>query len=258
MSAAVAVCGLGLWTPGFASLAAWRAGAEDPSVTEPVGALMPKATLRRATALTRMAADALAQALHGTGIASDRTALVLGTVGGELDTTFACLALTHEVPPASSPLRFRNSVHNAALGHVSIATGNRGYGSALSASADRIVAMSLLEGWLWAATQGGHVAVLVVDETWPTDRFDPVAGAVLLSAEPPPEAHVLGWLGAPGRELPTCQAPPWQRPSLAGNPSAGIVDLLTLLADGAPGVLPLSPATDGQAPWSVPFTVARP
>lgn len=181
----VSVLGVGLWTPGFGSVAAWCAGQADPDVHTPPAELLPRAALRRSTLIARMTASALHEALRPTGLPADAIALLLGSSGGELDHTFANLALMSGDPPSSSPLRFGNSVHNAALGHLSLATHNQRYASALALHPDLLVAGCLIEAIGWVADSGETAALLLADETWPGATFAPVAVALLLGPTGP-------------------------------------------------------------------------
>lgn len=190
------VTGLGWWSPGFADAAAWTAGLPDPAVTGP-RELIPPAARRRATWLSRVAADVLDQALATSGRGPADVALVFGSSGGELEQTFANLDLLAAQPPSSSPLRFGNSVHNAALGHLSIPAGNRHFASALSANPDQLLPLVLLEAVAWVMTAGEPVAVLWAEEAWPGSAdMRPFAAALVLE---PGEGPAIGRLGLPTR-----------------------------------------------------------
>lgn len=252
----VALLGTGLWAPGFAGVEAALAGRVDPSVVAPASGLLPPATARRATFLARVAADVVAQGLVGTGVDPASVGLVLGTVGGELATTFEGLDLLDRSPPEASPLRFRNSVHNAALGHLSIALGATGYASALAADPDRVVAMSLLEGALRVLAAGEVVAVVVADERWPTDDFDPLGVGFLLGPVGHPASR--GELSLPRRPRPgeAVDACVVDLPSgIARNPSAQGVEVLAGLARGA-AVLLASRLVADEPPWVVAWRPA--
>lgn len=243
----VALLGTGMWAPGWPDGPAWMDRRHDAAATQPAPGLLPPATARRSTFLARMAADTLAQALHGTGLDPAGLGLVLGTGGGELQTTFECLDLLHQEPPSSSPLRFRNSVHNAALGHLSIALGARGYASALAADPDRLLAMALLEGMARVAVHGEACAVVVADETWPGFDFDPLAVAFLLAPEGTPGAR--GTFLSLARE-PRTAAPPAAVPErLLGNPAVQALDLLAAVHLSAEAEVAVSRGTAEERPW---------
>lgn len=176
---------------------------------------------RRSTLLARMAADVVAQALGERSLRD--VALVLGSVGGELEQTFSNLDLLDGSPPSSSPLRFGNSVHNAALGHLSIPAGNRHFASAVAASPETIVSAALGEGLAWVADTGTPTLVVWAEEAWPgTSSHGPAAAAVLLGPEPGRFGLLGGWLAS----RPTQSAHPIGRAlvlveALLGTPTAG-------------------------------------
>ena len=90
---------------------------------------------------------------------------VFGSAYGEILIAFEQLDMI-EREGVPSPARFKNSVHNTASGHVSIATGNTGFTTALAAG-PATFAMCLLEAWVWLETHGGSVIVSVADEPLP-------------------------------------------------------------------------------------------
>lgn len=192
----VRVTGLGWCSPGFADAAAWAAGVADPVVTYP-RELITHPARRRMTWLSLMAADVLDQALASSGCSPADVALVFGSSGGELEQTFANLDLLGAQPPSSSPLRFGNSVHNAALGHLSIRARNRHFASALAAPPDQLLPLVLLEAVAWVMTAGEPVAVLWAEEAWPgAPEMAAFAAALVLE---PGEGPAIGRLGLPAR-----------------------------------------------------------
>jgi hypothetical protein len=206
------------WSPTRRGPAAWRDGPDLPA--PPVDGLLG-AGRRRATLLSRIAADLLDQ------LGAADVALVMGSAGGEYEQTFATLPLMYESPPASSPLRFGNSVHNTALGQVSIATGNRRFASALSARPADLAAMVLLE----AATLGQPVAALWAEETWPEATWPALGAGLLLSND---ETGSLGAL----HDLRRTGAPFALHPATGGSPAAGALALVSALGD-APATVAL-------------------
>lgn len=236
-----AVLGLGWTSPGFPDWRAWAAGeaGSSPYPRE----VLPVAHRRRATLLARLAADVLDQALGPAGWSD--LPIVFGSVGGELDQTFQNLDLLLQTPPSSSPLRFGNSVHNAALGQLSIPAANTRFASAIAASPDSVVAMVLLEALAWQAAHGGRVAAVWAEEPWPGLDFPPLAAAVVLGDGPAP----LGTLSGPRR---TGLAAPVD-PRLHDQPCAHAGSLLRALAVG-PDLAEPKGARSGAA--SAPASIA--
>jgi hypothetical protein len=94
-----------------------------------------------------------------------------------------------------SPMRFKNSVHNAASGLGSIGQGNRGFSTAL-AGGRRTFEASMIEAIALAAESGGDVVVSVADDALPPP-FDTLAprdglGVGLCLRSERPASGVLG------------------------------------------------------------------
>jgi hypothetical protein len=240
------VVGLGVWTPSHPTLDAWKA--RDASAAgAPSSDWIARRQLRRSTMLARMSAHALAEALGAAGRSRDQVALLTASVGGELSSTFANLELLHETPAASSPLRFGNSVHNAALGHLAIPARNQQTASAIAASRGTLTAMGLLEAMAHTAQLGVDAALVFCEETWPRADFEALAVAVVLSADATGSLGTLDDLSATAGDLPVSTLPE----ALAPSPAAGALHLLDALLAGSAGRIALS-----DAPWSVRWTPA--
>ncbi len=150
---------VGLWTPGLPDAAAWRAGHRDPAAPLPAAALLAAAVRRRTSLLTRAAVEAFGQAAAEAAVDRSEIATVFVSAWGETSALQELLDQLHSDDGALSPIRFSGSVHNAASGHVSIATGNRGFTTSIAAGADS-VAMGLLE--CMGLLHAGHREVIAV------------------------------------------------------------------------------------------------
>lgn len=180
------VAGIGLWTPGFATPRAWVDRRHDPSVVRPKCAMLQSRIGRYTSLVTRMACATFEQALNQTDVDGKEVQTVFGSAYGEILIAFEQLDMI-EREGVPSPARFKNSVHNTASGHVSIATGNTGFTTALAAG-PATFAMCLLEAWAWLETHGGSVIVSVADEPLPEHlsgvaRYDALGLSVHLSVE---------------------------------------------------------------------------
>src|SRR5450432_1496851 len=116
-----------------------------------------------------MVAEVATQATSQAGLSLSETQLpvVVGSAFGELATTMAILRqLESEGGGVVSPTRFQSSVHNSAVGYLSIAHGNQAPGSSIAAGNDT-VAMVLAEALSLLACQGGLVLAIVGDEALP-------------------------------------------------------------------------------------------
>ena len=262
MPAWLSVRGLGLWMPGFPTVDSWRnrrrvAEAEAP---EP---RLPARLRRRTSLLVRMVADVAGQACQQAGVSLAGIPVVVGSAFGELGTTMEMLDEL-ETSREVSPFRFHNSVHNTAVGYLSIAHENRAPCTSL-AGGDDTAAMVLQEASALLAFRGGDVLVVVADEVLPEaigrGGTVPFSAAVVLraagSADPKHPAR------SPGRE--TCArcapaAAPLERG--VGDPSPGqrFLHFVAAVADAAEQGLAgrVELTAGGASRWSIAVAPARP
>jgi hypothetical protein len=154
---------VGLWTPGYADAEAWCRGEADPGAVEPAAGLLVGALRRRASALSRMACEALQQAVEGAGASPERTPSIWVTVHGEHETAVAILDMMRRGEGRVSPTRFHNSVHNTPSGYASIATGNRQPSTTLTGGSE-VLASALLEAICQLEAGASDVALVLADE----------------------------------------------------------------------------------------------
>jgi hypothetical protein len=195
-----------------------------------------------------MVADAAAQAATQAGADLARVPLVLGSSLGEIGVAVAMLGEFRRDEGLPSPTRFHNAVHNGAAAYVSIATGNRGFSTALAAGPETAAA-ALLEVAALLAERGGEVILALADEPPPAPfaparPYPPLAVAIHLSAEPGPATRAtlraLRRAEGPGPRLP---AP------FADHPCAGGLALAAAVWAGTGGQVRLGPS--GARGWVV-------
>jgi hypothetical protein len=237
----VYVEGVGLWSPQLADFAALRSvlAGETPAAPppRPAAATLPANERRRAPASVLLAIEAAGQAVAMSGRDATTLACVFASAHGDQPITdYMCATLAH-APAELSPIRFHNSVHNAAVGYWTIATGCHAPSTAIAAQA-----ASFGAGLLEAASQvlADQCPVLLVcsdgdgsgplaEVTGCTQAFGcalvlaPASGAATLArldlqlAPPQPEETLVEPLAG------------WRR----DNPSASSLALLALLAGAA-------------------------
>jgi hypothetical protein len=184
----VYVRGCGLWTPGFPDAASWCRGIAEPALRSAPGRLLAGPLHRRASALTRMAADALEEAAREARCDLAGVPSVWATVFGEHETAVAILEAMHQGEGKVSPTRFHNSVHNAASGYVSIAAGSRAPSTTVTGGRE-VVASALFEAQCMLAAGAPEVLLVLADEPL-LPPFDaqggraPLALAFALAAAP--------------------------------------------------------------------------
>jgi hypothetical protein len=143
--------------------------------------------LSNATRLAIMAAEQIGQALP------DQAAWVFASSTGESQTLNEILAALSQPEIMIQPLRFQNSVHNAAQGQWSILARATGPATSIAAYDDSVGA-GLLKAMMQVAIEETAVGLVVFDAPFPPPlhekrRFDlPMAAALALSPEPAPES----------------------------------------------------------------------
>jgi hypothetical protein len=188
------VRGLGLFTPGFADVTAWREGRPDASVEKPRCQLVDARLKRGSSRFANMLGEVVEQAASEAGLDVRTVPTVYGSSLGEIETMCILLRMLYEEEGKLSPNRFKNSVHNAASGLLSIATSNTAFTTAI-AGGERSFETSLLETWAYVDENGGS-AILAVADDRPPEPLDKLgdhgalAIAFALSAEPGDEPHL--------------------------------------------------------------------
>ncbi|NBB93690.1 MAG: hypothetical protein GVY32_11035 [Gammaproteobacteria bacterium] len=136
--------GCGVSAPGLPdleSLSHALAG-KDPGTEMPGAAgisLLSPRERRRCPATVKLSMAAAEQACRAAGVEPDRPDAVFTSGMGDLAISdYMCRTLA-ETPDLLSPMRFHNSVHNAAAGYWSIGAGARGDVTALSGATDSLV-----------------------------------------------------------------------------------------------------------------------
>jgi hypothetical protein len=239
-----AVLGVGVLGPGIADWAQLQAvlrgeqsWAQTPTAL-PAPALLPPAERRRASRVVKAALEAGTQAIAQAGLVASDLPVVFASSGGD---GHNCHALCEQLAQGDrliSPTRFHNSVHNAASGYWSIATGAMAPAQVIAAF-DASFALGLFE--TLSQVQYGRVpaVLLAVDSEYPSPLHEkrPIAdvSALALVLGPVPDdfaGPVLtlsasqAWHSAAPSGLPPAapaalaelceQLPPWRGLSLLG------------------------------------------
>ncbi|MDZ7789083.1 MAG: beta-ketoacyl synthase chain length factor [Xanthomonadales bacterium] len=163
----IGILGCGISAPGLADMAALSkvlAGGElgeDKPGSAGISLLSPRER-RRAPETVRLSMAAAEQACAAAGIDPAAPAAVFSSGMGDLAISdYMCRTLA-ETPDLLSPMRFHNSVHNAAAGYWSIGAGARGDVTALSGATDSLVT-GLLEAASRVQTEARPVLLVVYD-----------------------------------------------------------------------------------------------
>lgn len=248
------ILGLGLWTPGYADVEAWRAGRFDPELTSTKAPILDRQCSRRASPFAKIVANAFEQAATQAAVDLTEVATVFGSSLGESSVMLKLLDQMYGAPEDFSPMLFAVSVHNAASGLVSISTKNRAFTTSVAADFDT-PAMAILEA-MGASRDLGVPAVLVCgDEASPVGlvpedkMFSTLGAAIVLDASDRASASpVLAEIDAPKIAAATI-APAEAEGPLARNPQAGLLDLVDAVVRGRRGRLALDRGAGNG--WSV-------
>ena len=233
--------------PGWeAARAVFRGEAQpaDPPAKRPAPQLLAPAERRRAPDTVALALEVAGAAIAGSGRQASELPCVFASAYGDLAINDYMSATLVTSPTQLSPTKFHNSVHNAAVGYWTIATGCMASSNSLTAH-QATFAAGLLEAAVQVAADGQ--AVLLAG-------FDVAAVGALAGV-----AHSEGMLAgamviAPERSARTVAAFDWSlRPgdthavalrspaaqALAGNAMADALPLFEALALGADATLAL-------------------
>lgn len=232
------VLGIGAWSTGHASWAAWsdRCPGTDATTQRPSTALLPAAERRRAPVGVTVALAVAQEAIAMAGAVIDTTYLptVFASAYGDLAIVdYLCATLAHE-PLALSPTRFHHSVHNAAAGYWSIATGDTAPATAVAAGPFTF-ANGLLEAMVQSFTRDKPVLLVAFDTpaTGPVARAAPnnvLFGCAFIIAPPRPGSLRLAIEVVPRTGDGTMSASPVPGAATRSSPTADSIALLDAIA----------------------------
>lgn len=186
----IGLCGPGL--NGWGSSLEMLAGAKDylPAPTAiPPSDLLPANERRRAAQIVKLALAVGAEAFAAARRDAAATATVFTSSGADGHTIHEILGVLASEQRELSPTRFHNSVHNAAAGYWSIATGSQAASTSLCCYDDSFAA-GMLEAAVQVATGRHAVGLIAYDVQYPgpLGTFRPVgaifAAALVLSPVP--------------------------------------------------------------------------
>lgn len=237
----VEIVGLGAWSPTFADWSSFCTGLRSGEWSTDLALqpdLIPPRERRRAPQLVKMAVEVMDQACEMAGIRPDDVAVVFSSAMGDMQITdYMCRALA-KTPKLISPTRFHNSVHNAAPGYWSIATGAFTPATAVSAH-EHTAPMAFLEAAIQVVEENTPVVLVTQEVAAPLSLLDTCPSEVAFSAAvlmTPPgysdsAACTLAFSVTEG-------AGDWPEldvrltPSLTTNFGARMLPLLSAIADG--------------------------
>jgi Beta-ketoacyl synthase, N-terminal domain len=232
--------GLPDWPSGARALAGQEAYAPRPTVV-PAPQGLPAAERRRIGNTVRLALSVAQQALTDAGLAPEGLPSVFSSSGGD---GFICHEICETLASSErqlSPTRFHNSVHNAAAGYWSLATGATAASTALCAH-DASFAAGLIEALAMTAVDGVAVILSAYETSYPEPINaarplpDSFAVGMVLTPTPLATARAKLILTLCERETAADRLADTELEALrAGLPAARSLPLLRLLARGESG-----------------------
>lgn len=236
----LSILGIGLWTGGLTRpeqlLEAAHLSAEEINQAVPEGAAIDKRARRRASPLSRAAADSFVAACEQAGFDPGTVSTVFASALGE---TPAMIDLVDQVCRGQemSPMKFAVSVHSSSSTVVSINHKNRRFTSSISSNYDTVAA-GLFEMAALLATGHGPGVLVFADDHSPDqflredERYCRVTGALALlrSQDLVLGQRVLGTVTLPSTEVTVAVAGPVVLPGLmTRSPLTGALDLVAAL-----------------------------
>ncbi len=240
----VAIDGFALWSPGFADVDAWHEGRFDADLVKPPCKLVGSRLKRGSSRFANMLGEVVEQSCAAAGVEVGQVPTFYGSSLGEIETMVTLLRMLYEEEGKLSPTRFKNSVHNAASGLVSIGTQNTSFSTAI-AGGSRSFETTLLEAWAYLEVEGGEVLVAVADDAPPEplaslDDHGGLAVAFVLShTGGGPRLSDFRLTSAVDRVAPITDG-------LRGNCAAPGLELIDALLARRSGPVPLSPVGGPQ------------
>jgi hypothetical protein len=228
--------GLGNWQETSAVLLGQRTYRPAPTVL-PAPSVLPATERRRTGRVVKLAIGVAAEAATHAGMEPRELCGVFSSSGGDGHNCHEiCLALASPAREIS-PTRFSNSVHNAAAGYWSIATGATRPSTVLCAF-DASFCAGLLEALMQATVDGERVLLVTYDTEYPeplhAKRPVPDAFGAALVLTPQREPRSLARLEARlVEERPDALADPGLEALRRSIPAARGLPLLEALARGA-------------------------
>lgn len=159
----------------------------------PLPALLPAAERRRSGAIVRLTLATGLEAIAAAGLDAATLPMVFSASGGDGENCHAICEMLASDDRQISPTRFHNSVHNAAAGYWSIATGAMSPSTVLGAF-DACFGAGLLETLTQVVVDDTRVVFLACDTSYPEP---------LHSARPVADAFGIALVFAPQRSAKT-------------------------------------------------------
>lgn len=247
--------GIGFWAsrmPGWETAAGILRGELAPpaeAARRPTPPLLPPTERRRAPDTVALSVEVASRACESAAADPSCLASVFASTHGDLTISDYMCETIANTPALTSPIRFHNSVHNAAAGYWSIATACHAPYTAVSAFEDSF-GEGLLEALAQVAASGEPVLYVAYDieARGPMATLVPSRGLLAVALVLSPRATAasrtrLAWDLRPGREDEVTPARAASLALVGGNSMAPCLPLFEVLAGAGSGRVTLSLAS---------------
>jgi hypothetical protein len=203
-----------------------------------------------------MVAEVAGQAYAMAKVDPSRAPLVFGSALGEVRSAIEIIGSFREEGGLPSPTRFHNSVHNAPVAYLSIATGNR-MGAIAVASGSGTAAAALLEATMLLEEGNEGALVVLADEAIPAPfqkwgGYDSAAVALFLSGDRGPISLArLSLVPVPKGDGMSTVPAPWR-----GNPCAPGIEIVAAAVRRASARAIVGPL--GERTWMANLETVNP
>lgn len=230
----VYLTGISIWSPGYADARAFVLGEHDDEVVDCANPWVSSRLGRGTSRLTRMLGEAAAVACAHAGVDPRTVSTIYTSSYGEIETMVVLLETIFAGDGQLSPMRFKNSVHNAAAGLGSIGTGNTGFSTALAAG-ERSFEAAMIEALVLLDERGGTAVIAAADDRLPhplslQQAREGLAVGLCLSAEKPAGGSIAVFddlrQDTDVAAIPTHFVGRGLAPELATNPAAAALPLI--------------------------------
>lgn len=261
----IGLCGPGLngWDRSLAVLVGSENYTAAPAEIPPTG-LLPANERRRAAQIVKLALAVGAEAFAAAKRDAAATATVFASSGADGHTIHEILSALASEQRELSPTRFHNSVHNAAAGYWSIATGSQAASTSLCGHDDSFAA-GMLEAAVQVETERRAVALVAYDVQYPgpLGAFRPIgaifgAAFVLSPALTDAAFAEIEVILRPGDAAASRIGVPALESLRQSTPAARSLPLLAALARRVDGVVRLNYLEDLTLTFAITMLSGRP
>lgn len=213
---------------------------DPPQIPNPMPSILPANERRRSSTVVRWSLHVAQEAVQNSQLSSKNMATVFASSGGETEILHKICDSLDSSTPTVSPTLFHQSVHNAAAGYWSIASGSQRPSTSLSCYDSSFGGGLLESATLLSVDQEEFVLFVAYDIVAPFPLNEarpltaPFALALVLGNHALPVSLSMldiALLSKPMAKPPTTMTQPSLEQLRSGNPAGGSLPLLQAIAN---------------------------